>query len=79
MRPRLEARPEPSNAMRRPSGDQSNPLTAISDAVSCSASPPSRLIAKIWFLSSFRGLRNASHLLSGDHLNAVADFFPCVS
>ena len=43
------------------------------------ASPPIGLIAKIWFLSSMRLLRNASHLPSGDQRGLVDDLSPRVN
>src|SRR6267154_1640985 len=62
-----------------PSSDQAKLLIAVSDLVSCCASPPAGSIRKIWFLSSWRLLRNASHCPSGDQCGAVEDFSPRVS
>ncbi len=65
--------------MRAPSADHSNPVTAVSLLVSCTASPPSGRIAKIWFLSPTRALVNPIHWLSGDHCALPDDFGPRVS
>src|ERR1044072_8474678 len=65
--------------MLRPSSDQAKLLIAVSDLVSCSASPPAGLIAKIWFLSSTRLLVNANHSPSGDQRGLPEDFSPRVS
>ena len=65
--------------MRAPSADHSKPLTAVSLLVSCTASPPSGRIAKIWFLSPTRALVKPIHWLSGDHCAPPDDFGPRVS
>ena len=65
--------------MRAPSADHSKPLTAVSLFVSCTASPPSGRIAKIWFLSPIRALVKPIHRLSGDHCAPPDDFGPRVN
>ena len=65
--------------MAAPSGDQSYPLTPVSDLVIWIASPPSGLITKIWDLSSTRLETKAIQRPSGDHDGPVADFLPRVS
>src|SRR5437660_267035 len=62
-----------------PSSDHAKLPIAVSDLVSCCASPPSGLIRKIWFLSSTRLLRKASHCPSGDQRGLVEDLSPRVS
>src|SRR6188474_2368368 len=65
--------------MVRLSSDHAKLLMAVSDLVSCIASPPSGLITKIWFLSSMRLLVKASHSPFGDQRGLVDDLSPRVS
>jgi hypothetical protein len=62
-----------------PSGAQVKFDTAVSDFVSCTASPPSALMAKTWLRSPTRGLVNAIQRPSGDQRGLVEDLSPRVN
>ena len=53
------------NAMRRPSRDHSKPVTPSRTSVSCTASPPSGRMTKIWFLSPTRAAHERQPLAVG--------------